>query len=65
MVVMTVTLTIDKVGRIVLPKPLRDRLQLASGDELELESEDDRITLRPVRGKAQLTKTRGLGLPLR
>jgi len=53
-------LTVDKVGRIVLPKPVRDKLQLAPGDELELESLDDRITLRPSRGTAQLRKKRGV-----
>jgi AbrB family looped-hinge helix DNA binding protein len=60
MVIMTATLTVDKVGRIVLPKPVRDKLQLAAGDELELESLDDRITLRPLRGTAQLRKKRGV-----
>ncbi len=57
---MTAKLTIDKRGRIVLPKPVRGKLQLAAGDELELESLDDRITLRPLRGSAQLRKKRGV-----
>jgi AbrB family looped-hinge helix DNA binding protein len=60
MVIMTGKLTVDKLGRIVLPKPLRDELQLAPGDELELESLDDRITLRPLRGTAQLRKKSGV-----
>lgn len=60
MVVMTARLTVDKAGRIVLPKPMRDKLQLVPGDELELESLDDRITLRPLRGTAQLRKKRGV-----
>jgi AbrB family looped-hinge helix DNA binding protein len=29
---MTSKLTLDKAGRVVLPKPLRDRLQLVPGD---------------------------------
>src|SRR5216683_2481922 len=53
---MLAKLTIDKLGRIVLPKPVREQLQLSAGDELELESLDDRITLRPLRGTAQLRK---------
>ena len=57
---MTGRLTVDKTGRIVLPKPLRDKLQLAPGDQLELETLDDRITLRPLRGTAQLRKKRGV-----
>ena len=58
--VVTATLKIDKVGRIVLPKPVREKLQLAPGDRLEMESLDDRITLRPLRGTAQLRKKRGV-----
>jgi AbrB family looped-hinge helix DNA binding protein len=54
------TLTIDKAGRIVLPKPLRDKLQIAPGDQLRIESDDDRIVLRPSRGTAQLRKKRGV-----
>ena len=57
---MTAKLTIDKAGRIVHPKPVREKLQLAPGDELELESLDDRITLRPLRDTAQLRKKRGV-----
>jgi AbrB family looped-hinge helix DNA binding protein len=45
----------DKVGRILLPKPIRKKLHLAAGDELELACRGDRITLRPLR-RAQLMK---------
>lgn len=44
----------------MLPKPLRDELQLAPGDALELESRGEEITLRPVRGDARLRKKRGI-----
>jgi AbrB family looped-hinge helix DNA binding protein len=57
---MTITLTIDRAGRLVLPKPVRDELQLAAGDSLELESSDDEIILRPVRGTATLRKKQGV-----
>jgi AbrB family looped-hinge helix DNA binding protein len=60
MVSMNAKLRVDKAGRIVLPKPVREKLQLAPGDELVLESLDDRITLRPLRGTAQLRKKRGV-----
>ncbi len=53
-------LTVDKAGRIVLPKPLRDELQLAPGDSLEIESAGEEITLRPVRGNSPLRKKRGI-----
>jgi AbrB family looped-hinge helix DNA binding protein len=60
MVSMIAKITVDKVGRIVLPKQVRKQLQLAPGDELEMESLDDQITLRPSRGTAQLRKKRGV-----
>ena len=57
---MTVRLTLDKRGRIVLPKPLRQELQLAPGDTLEAETSGEQITLRPVRGTAALRKKHGI-----
>jgi AbrB family looped-hinge helix DNA binding protein len=56
---MTTTLTIDKAGRVVLPKPVRDALQISPGDSLELESSEDRIVLRPARGAARVYKKQG------
>jgi AbrB family looped-hinge helix DNA binding protein len=53
-------LTIDKAGRIVLPKPMRDELRLEPGDTLEVESAGEEITLRPSRGQAQLRKKNGV-----
>jgi AbrB family looped-hinge helix DNA binding protein len=53
-------LTIDRAGRIVLPKPLRDELQLAPGDSLEIDSSGEEIRLRPVRGTGPLRKKRGV-----
>lgn len=46
---MTSTLTIDKAGRIVIPKTVRDELRLDAGDVLELLSDGEQITLRPAR----------------
>src|SRR6202044_3403088 len=57
---MKTTLTIDRAGRLVLPKPVREELQLAAGDSLELESSEDQIILRPVRGTASLRKKQGV-----
>jgi AbrB family looped-hinge helix DNA binding protein len=53
-------LTMDKTGRIVLPKPIRDELHLEPGDALEIESSGEDITLRPLRGEAQLRKKNGV-----
>jgi AbrB family looped-hinge helix DNA binding protein len=57
---MNATITIDKSGRIVLPKPVRDELQLRAGDSLELEISGQEITLRPVRAKMRLVREDGL-----
>lgn len=57
---MTTTLTLDKAGRVVLPKPVRDEMQLRAGDSLELESSEDRIVLRPRRGGTGLRKKQGI-----
>jgi len=57
---MTTRITLDKAGRVVLPKPLRDELELSAGDTLELESRGEQIMLRPVRGSTPLEKERGI-----
>jgi AbrB family looped-hinge helix DNA binding protein len=53
-------LTIDKAGRVVIPKPLREELHLEAGDALEMESTGEHITLRPVRGTGPLAKEHGV-----
>lgn len=57
---MSTHLIIDKAGRIVIPKPLRDELHLGPGDTLEMESAGEQITLRPVRGTGPLRKEHGV-----
>jgi AbrB family looped-hinge helix DNA binding protein len=57
---MITTLTIDKAGRIVLPKPVRDELQLSPGDSLEVESSEERVILRPARRHGRVYKKQGV-----
>jgi AbrB family looped-hinge helix DNA binding protein len=57
---MTTRLTIDKAGRVVIPKPLREELHLEPGDSLEMESTGEQIMLRPIRGTGPLTKEHGV-----
>lgn len=57
---MATHLTIDKAGRVVIPKSLREELQLEPGDSLEMETIGEEITLRPVRGTGPLTKEHGV-----
>ncbi len=55
------TLTIDKAGRVVLPKPVRDRLGLRPGAELELQLEPDgELRLRAKRAEPALARVDGV-----
>jgi AbrB family looped-hinge helix DNA binding protein len=57
---MSTTVMLDKAGRVVIPKALRDELRLEPGDTLELEFDDERMTLRPVRSASPLRKEHGV-----
>ena len=57
---MITTTTMDKAGRVVLPKQVRDELQLGPGASLELEAFEDRIILRPERGGGRMRKEHGV-----
>ena len=57
---MNTTVTLDKAGRVVIPKTLRDELHLEAGDRMELESEGESVTLRPVRSASPLNKEHGV-----
>jgi AbrB family looped-hinge helix DNA binding protein len=53
-------LIMDKAGRVVIPKTLRDELHLEAGDALDMEVAGERITLRPFRGSGPLAKEQGV-----
>jgi AbrB family looped-hinge helix DNA binding protein len=57
---MTIKVSIDKAGRMVVPKPLREKLRLEAGDKLLIESDGDQITLRPVRPESNMIKEHGI-----
>jgi len=57
---MDANITVDKAGRVVLPKAVRDELELAPGDSLQLESTRDEIVLRPVRGNVGMRQKEGI-----
>jgi AbrB family looped-hinge helix DNA binding protein len=54
------TLKIDKAGRVILPKPVRDRLGLRAGSELEIEETGGGVMLRPAERRPSLIKKQGL-----
>jgi AbrB family looped-hinge helix DNA binding protein len=46
----TMKATIDKAGRLVIPRPLRERIGLAAGGTVEIELEGAGLRIRPVSG---------------
>lgn len=60
MPLLNTTVTIDKAGRVVIPKTLRDELRLEPVDSLTLESDGDHVLLRPVRFASALHKEHGI-----
>lgn len=57
---MSTRTVIDAVGRVVIPKALRERLRLGPGDTLEFDVTGEELTLRPVRGTGPLRKKQGI-----
>jgi len=53
---MTATITVDKAGRCVLPKRIRERMHLREGARLRLELTGDTLELTPVAAEARLEK---------
>lgn len=53
-------ITLGKAGRVVIPKSVRDKHHLAAGDRLELESEGEKIVLRPVHEAGTMRKEKGM-----
>lgn len=53
--------TIDRAGRVVVPKALRDVLGLEGGEELDIAVREGRLELQPVPTVMRLER-RGRGL---
>jgi AbrB family looped-hinge helix DNA binding protein len=51
---------IDKSGRLVVPKPIRERLGLKPNSEFELVERADGVLLRPVEQRPSMLKVDGL-----
>lgn len=48
---------IDRSGRVVIPKPLRDKLGLVGGEELDVIEENGAIEIRPAARKVAIVDT--------
>ncbi len=55
-----IRIPIDRQGRIVLPKEVREHHGLAGGSEFEVIEEPDRIILKPVPQGAKLVNKGGV-----
>lgn len=53
-------LTLDRFGRMVLPKSIRDDLGLSHGDQFDVDERDGGVWLRPVRRQDPLARKEGL-----
>ena len=51
--------SIDKFGRIVIPRLIRKRLGLESGSRVEIRADDNRVQIRPVMEEPALTSVDG------
>lgn len=56
---MTKRLSLDKAGRVVIPKPMREALGLRPGDALIVEGSGESITLKPARDESAVRRERG------
>ena len=52
--------TLDRFGRIVIPKKVRDFFGLKPGTQLRIEESSDAIILRPVHGEPNLIEKDGV-----
>jgi AbrB family looped-hinge helix DNA binding protein len=59
---MATTVEIDKAGRIVVPKILRDALHLTPGTKIRVEREGDKLVLEPNIARARLVIENGMPL---
>lgn len=62
--------TIDKAGRLVIPRQLRDRIGLSAGGEVEVDVDGAGIRIEPIAGtklrqKGGLLLIPSTGTPLR
>lgn len=53
----TMRTTIDGAGRVVVPKPLRERLHVTAGAAVEIEEHDGVIEIRPVAADVEIVQT--------
>ena len=59
-IIRSMKLRLDKLGRVVLPKPLRARYGLRPGTELEVSEGAEEFVLRPARSSPSMVNDHGI-----
>ena len=57
---LTMRTTIDKAGRVVVPKPLRQAIGLEAGSEVEIRASNGRIEMEPAPLEVRLERKGGV-----
>jgi AbrB family looped-hinge helix DNA binding protein len=52
--------TIDRFGRIIIPKHVRDDMGLEAGAVLQIEKKGEKIVLQPVHGEPKIIEKKGI-----
>jgi len=52
--------TLDRFGRIIIPKDVRNDMGLQAGAVLQIEKKGEKILLQPVHGEPKITEKKGI-----
>ncbi len=52
--------TLDRFGRVVVPKDIRDRLGLRPGAEIEIDEKGNEVVLKPIEHEPSLMVKEGI-----
>ncbi len=52
--------TLDRFGRIIIPKDVRDDMGLEAGAVLQIEKKGEKIILQPVQGEPKIMEKKGI-----
>ena len=52
--------TLDRFGRIIIPKNVREDIGLEAGAVLQVEKQGEKIVLQPVQGEPQVVEKKGI-----
>jgi AbrB family looped-hinge helix DNA binding protein len=53
-------ITLDRFGRIIIPKDVRDDMGLEAGAVLQIEKDGEKIVLQPVQGEPKVMEKKGI-----